>query len=154
MSFQITRRDLNRAMSAARTAHDQLAGHRGKVEGWTGQAVQSGTINGAAFLTGLVQGRFGPMLLPGGVPAAAAVGLLGHVAGFFGLGGKHNHHLHNASDGVLASYMHTLGMGFGGKLRTSQGLPAIWGDRVSGALGAGSAPVSDAELSSLSRAVR
>lgn len=155
MSFHITRRDMDKAMSAFRSARDTLAPHKARVESVAGQAVQSGVINGAAFLTGLAQGRFGPMLLPGGIPAAAAVGAGLHVAGFFGLGGKHNEALHNAADGMLASYSHLLGMGFGGKLRTSAGLPAIWGDgRVSGALGAGAAPVSDAELAALSRSVR
>jgi hypothetical protein len=118
----------------------------------THRLTESALVNGAAFATGLVQGRFGPMLLPGNIPAAAAVGLGAHVAGLFGLAGKYEDELHMMANGVLASYAHTLGMGFGGRLRTKAGLPAIWGTQLAGALGAG--PVSDEELRAMSRSVR
>lgn len=159
MSFHITRHDLDRARRAVETVHHHVRRDGSlteKVSAFAGQFSRSLTLNGVAFATGLAQGRFGPMLLPGNVPAVAVVGLAGHVAGFFGLGGeKHNQVLHNIADGMLAPTAHLFGMGFGGKLRTSAGLPAIWGDgRVAGALGAGSGPPSDAELASLSRAVR
>lgn len=154
MSLQITRRDLSRALSAAKSARDALSIHTPTVSNVTHRASEAGLINGAAFLTGLVQGRLGPMLLPGNIPAAAAVGLAGHVAGLFGLAGKYDDQLHSISNGILSGYAHTLGMGFGGRMRTKAGLPAIWGTSLAGALGSGASGPTDAELRAMSRSVR
>lgn len=151
MAIHITRRDLDKALSVAHAAYRRDPDVISKA---TGRLRASLEINGAAFFTGLAQGRFGPMLLPGGIPAAAVAGLAMHFAGFFGLANHYDEDLHNLADGVLAGYAHTLGMGFGGKLRTSAGLPAIWGTSLAGALGAGAGPVSEAELRAMARSVR
>ena len=85
-----------------------------KSEETVGQVIRTMEVGGAAFAAGVVKGRYGTVEVAG-VPAdlGAAVGL--HAIGFLG-GGKYKEHLHSLGDGVLASYLTTVGAGIGDRM--------------------------------------
>ncbi len=120
----ITRRDIEDAYSAASAAHRHVQGIKGKGETTVGQIVQTIEVNAGAFGVGLACGRYGALHIQGSnVPLDLAGGVLGHLAGFFGLAGRYSEHLHNLSDGVLAAYTTKVGIGVGTQMRAKAGLP-------------------------------
>ena len=84
--------------------------------------VQTAEVSTAAFAFGLVNGRWNrPEVV--GVPVDALAGMGFHVLGFFiDKGGEH---MHNLGDGALASYLASLGMGVGAKMRLEAGSPKL-----------------------------
>ena len=77
--------------------------------------VQTAEIGTSAFAFGLVNGRWNrPEFL--GVPVDAFAGLALHAAGFM-VDSNAGSHMHNLGDGALASYVASLGMGVGAKMR-------------------------------------
>lgn len=120
----ITRRDIEDAYSAASAARDHIKGISNKGESTVGQLVQTIEVNAGALAVGVACGRYGALHLQGSsIPLDLAGGVLGHLAGFFGLAGRHSEHLHNFSDGVLAAYTTKFGIGLGTKMRADKGLP-------------------------------
>lgn len=90
-----------------------------KSEETVGQVIRTMEVGGAAFAAGVVKGRYGTVEVAG-VPADLAAAAMLHGVGFLG-GGKYKEHLHSLGDGVLASYLTTVGAGIGDRmLRESQ----------------------------------
>lgn len=82
-----------------------------KSEGVIAHAVQTVEVGGGAFACGVAKGRYGSVEVLG-LPVDLLAGAGGHLLGFLG-GGKYAEHIHNLSDGALASYLTTLGQGVG-----------------------------------------
>lgn len=77
--------------------------------------VQTAEVSTAAFAFGLVNGRWNrPEVV--GVPVDALAGMLFHTAGFL-VDSNAGAHMHNLGDGALGSYVTSLGMGVGAKMR-------------------------------------
>lgn len=147
----ITRRDIEAAERMGRSAMR----HKEKVENVMGAVTQTAEISVAAFGMGVLQGRFGPISL-GPIPVDLLAFALLSLGGYMGLGGKYNEHMHNFADGLGASYLHTLGAGFGVSWGQKAGKSpfATSGAHIAGAIGSGSAPLTEAELAAMAHAVR
>jgi len=152
----ISRSELDRAEKLARRAlrrDPDIGGPAGRKAG----LLCAGEVLGAAFLTGVAKGRFGPISL-GPVPADLIGGGALLLAGFFGgkMFGKATRHLWNVGLGVGAGYTHTLGAGVGINMATKATTTTtkLSGSRLAGALGRGAAPLTQAELAAMARAVR
>lgn len=124
-----------------------------KSEGVIAHAVQTVEVGGSAFAAGVIKGRYGSIEVMG-LPMDLLAGAGGHVLGFLG-GGKYAEHIHNFSDGMLASYLTTLGTGVGADWLRSHNAAAA---RQAAALPAGAAAgglpqgqLTDAELAELAR---
>jgi len=168
----ITRRDIEDAYSAASAARDHVRGIQGKGETTVGHLVQTIEVNAGALAVGVACGRYGALHLQGStIPLDLAGGVLGHLAGFFGLAGKYSEHVHNFSDGVLAAYTTKFGIGLGTKMRADKGLPPAMtvsgdGPRMgstqepqqvgvgTNGLHVGEAPLTEAELAAMAHSFR
>lgn len=75
-------------------------------------AVHTAEVSSAAFVAGVVQGRYGGIEVMG-IPMDLGLAALLHVGGFMGVGGKMSSHLHGFADGFLASFLTTTGRGVG-----------------------------------------
>lgn len=150
--LQITRRDIDAAEEAYQKAAKPAARDPhllpAVVRKHEGELVRTAEVLGAAFVTGVVKGKYGPVSV-GPVPADAIVGLFMKGLGIYMGGSKWGEHLCGLGDGVLAGVAHTLGAGVGvgmsGPSRISGVLPARSG---------GSAPLSRAEIAAMAKAVR
>jgi hypothetical protein len=127
-SFPITRRDLDHARRALRqTLGDaHRGGHKG-MQGAVQSLVRGGEVGLSAFAFGFLNGRFGPITIPGapwlGIDALAGVGLKAIAA--FGFAGDMGEHVDAFGDGALASYLGTLGTGLGAAVRAKAGQPPV-----------------------------
>lgn len=99
---------MTRAQSLARRARGALE----KADAVVDRVVKTTVTGGTAFGFGVAQGRWGGIEVLG-VPADLGFGVLAHVAGFAGIGGKATDYMHAAGDGALACYLATLGRGVG-----------------------------------------
>lgn len=117
MPLRISAHDLTRF--ASQTDRMKKAGEKvkHKVEGALRQVVRTTEISSMAFGASVLKGKVGEIALLG-VPAELAVGLGGHLLGFFGIGGGMNHHLHNFADGAVASWVCGRGLAIGKTMRT------------------------------------
>jgi hypothetical protein len=160
----ISRRDIQQAYDAARDADRRLAGLRGRGESITGHVVEGVLTVGGATVAGAALGYFGPVYLAGTpLRVDLLAGLAGHALGFFGVAGKYSDHLHSFSNGVLACYGTTWGLGAGKKLADKQGKKPALGHgttaTIAGTLGgtrfgAAPAPLTEAELVNMAQQVR
>ena len=83
--------------------------------------VQTAEVCTAGFAFGLINGRWQrPEFV--GVPVDALAGMALHAAAF-AVDSNAGGHLHNLGDGALCSYVVSLGMGVGGKMRLEAGSP-------------------------------
>ncbi len=85
--------------------------------------VHTTEVSSAAFVAGLVQGRYGGIEVLG-VPMDLGLAAVLHVAAFAGLGGKMSSHLHGFGDGFLAAFLTTTGRGVGQELLKKKGAAA------------------------------
>lgn len=121
-------------MERAKRAISYARNLREETKEQVGQVVQSAEIQGGAFATGLINGRFAnPKLL--GIPAGLGVGIVLHVAGFAGMGGDRARDLHALGDGALASYSADLGREVGAGWRRRAGQPSGGGAPTAAASG-------------------
>jgi hypothetical protein len=74
--------------------------------------VHTTEVSSAAFVAGVVQGRYGGIELLG-VPLDLGLAVALHVAAFVGLAGRSSPHLHGFGDGFLAAFLTTTGRGVG-----------------------------------------
>lgn len=135
------------AIAAYRSARAKVAKH----ERVAGTVIQTAEVGAAAFLCGVVQGKF-PNKNLFGIPYDLAAGLALHVMGFAGVGGKYASHMHSFGDGALASYLVTTGKGVGANLPNMPDLSSTRGDDFVGL--SGGASLADEELARMVRAGR
>lgn len=156
MAYQINRAQVAEMASKFQRAMARARNITEKSEETIGQVIQSAEIQASAFTAGVVKGRFGSIEIVG-VPADLGAAVGGHVLAFFG-GGKYKEHIHNLSDGVLASYMTALGAGIGARMAVEAARAAGTAAPASGTtsagheLSAGAERLSDAELRTLQAA--
>lgn len=153
-SFSLSKAQMSQMRDKAERMIARAKAISEKSEEAVGQVIQSTEIVGAAFAAGAVKGRFGNVEVMG-VPADLGVAVLGHGLAFMG-GGKYKEHLHNLADGVLASYMTTLGAGIGSRMARDAAAAAPAGAIPAGGAAAASghelsagARISDEELAVL-----
>lgn len=126
-----------------------------KSEETVGQVIRTMEIGGAAFGAGLLKGRYGTVEVAG-VPADLGAAAALHGLGFLG-GGRYKEHLHAFGDGVLASYLTTVGAGIGDRMarESAAATPALPTPPAAAAgheLASGAERLSDAELQALQAA--
>lgn len=143
--FRITRRDLEQGFEIARGNVTRASGdYEGQKPGVMSQIVKTGEIGGAAFLTGLLSGRFGPVAIGGSpVPVDLGVSALLHGGNILLNTGKLSPHISNVADGVFGAWSAKAGVGVGTKWRMKKGLPPVQvgpGPQAAGQLSAPSAP--------------
>lgn len=123
MTFAISKAKAESMVERANRAIAYAKNIREQSKEQVAQVVTSAEIQGAAFLMGLVDGRWqNPKIL--GIPAALIVGLALHTAGFAGFGGSRDADLHALGDGALAAYSVGLGNEVGTRMRTRTTTPA------------------------------
>ena len=168
--MSITRKDIQRAERHL-SRRDPITGPAGRMS----QFKQSATVGGATFLAGLVKGYYGPMMCFAakgadtdktkfqGVPAELLAFLATGVFAASGYAGKYGTHVANIADGIGAGYLHTLGAGIGDQMFlknkgrvawTNRMNPLLANENFAGALGSGTAPLTQAELRAMASAVR
>jgi len=159
----ITGRDIARAHGMVKSAQLKLERHQAKGEHMVGQISQSVEVAAGALGAGVLAGRYGTLAL-GPVPVDLAAGVAGHILGFAGLAGKYSEHLHNFSDGFIASWAVKMGVGLGTSWRIKSGQSAFTTSGDVGALGSGygssygygypqSGMVSEEELQQMARMI-
>jgi len=153
----ITGRDIARAHGMVKSAQAKLERHQARGEHMVGQASQSLEVVSGALAAGVLAGRYGTIAL-GPVPVDLAAGLAGHILGFAGVAGKYAEHLHNFSDGFLASWAVKMGVGLGTTWRIKSGQSAFTTSGDVGALGSGYGygygnQVSEEELQQMARMI-
>jgi len=101
----------------------------------------AGTAFGLAYLRGrypsVIEGKTQNDLLVAGVPVSLMLGIGGHVAGFAGVFGKYDEHIHNIATGALAEYAATKAAEIGKEHKKEAEKPAK--PKVSGEFGPGNA---------------
>jgi len=111
-------------------AYDKTFGviqaHKDKTTEFVGQGLQATEVTGSCYLFSYANGRSPAMNkdhheLTEGVPTDLAIGVLGHVVAFFGGASQYGEHLHNLSDGALASWSARMGTAQGSKARLKAG---------------------------------
>jgi len=112
---QVTKGQLDKLKQSAMKMATRAKGLQERAEEAMGHVVQTVEIGVAAFAAGMIEGRFGGVEVVG-VPVDLGLGVVGHVLGFVGLAGKHSAHVHNFSDGFIASYLMRLGAGIGSRM--------------------------------------
>lgn len=124
MPLRLSSADLMRGWQTAERFKKAAGGVKHKVEGALKQVVRTTELNAMAFGASVLKGKMGEITFVG-VPVELAVGVGGHLAGFFGVGGKMNHHIHNFADGALASWVCGRGLAVGHSLRTKEDVARI-----------------------------
>lgn len=115
--MKITQQDLEELKQKADRAMAKVRGMRDKAESMTMQLVQTMEVGGTAFGFGILQGRTGGVEVIG-VPVDLGAAFLLHLGGYVGAAGEASSHLHNIGDGAAASYLNTLGVGIGARMRS------------------------------------
>lgn len=136
------------AIAAYRAARSKVAKH----ERVAGTVIQTAEVGAAAFLCGVVQGKWPNKSLMG-LPLDLTAGLALHIMGFAGVGGKYASHMHSFGDGALASYLVTVGKGVGATLTLPDPFTTSKGDSSFAGL-SGGASLADEELARMVRAGR
>ena len=98
----------SRATSLANRARSALA----KADKVVDKAVEAAVVGATAFALGVAEGKTGGIELFG-VPGPLAAAVAAHGAGFLGVGGQLNEHLHAIGNGALAYYAGHIGRGVG-----------------------------------------
>lgn len=143
----ISRSDAERLLKTAQNARASIKRARERADEAIGRIVQTTEIGSAAFVMGVVNGRWSGVEVLG-VPLDLLAGGGLHVLGFMGIAPDH---LHNFADGSLASYTATIGAGIGREMAAKAAAvpPAASGYGYRFAAGAG--PLTDAQLADLAR---
>lgn len=153
MANAMTRgQSVRKALQLSENLKNRLAKLKEKGDAMAGTMVRTAEVGMGAFVMGGIQGRFGDVSV-GPVPVALGSGLLLHVAGFSGIGGKNASHLHGLADGCLAAYLCTLGTGVGADLRRKSVTSGMAGDVHTGIPGTGGGVLSDAEQAALANSL-
>lgn len=165
----LSRRDIHRARHHFRRHFRRDAdGGKGSAGGSFVKALEVGV---PALGFGVIKGRYGAVYVPGTnqmLPLDAALAVLLHGAAFMGWMGKATNDVHNVADGVLASYLTTLGAGLGKAWATKAGVTVSGRPhqqhidprshrnrhRMAGNLPPGQAPLSEVEMRAMTNAVR
>lgn len=143
----ITRSDAERLLKSAQSAKASIKRARERADEAIGRVVQTTEIGSAAFVMGVVNGRWNGVEVLG-VPLDLLLGGGLHVLAFAGVASDH---LHNFGDGSLASYSTTLGAGIGREMAQKAAV-APGGTTATGyRFAAGAGPLSDAQLADLAR---
>ncbi len=110
-----------------------------RLAGTTEKVIRTATVGGAAAIGGVIQGKAGPA---GAhifhIPVDLGLGVGLNLLGYFKAAGKQSHHLNNAGDGFLASFLSSLGFGWGNTWRERG---TFFGAKGMSALPAPGAPV-------------
>lgn len=154
MALQISQKELRGALEAKERFKQRYATAIKKGEEVLQGVVYTLEVGAASFGFGLLEGRYGGVEVLG-IPLNLGVGVIGHLLGYMGIGGKMAHHLHGFADGALASYLSTLGRSVGLDWKKSEGISGPI-NQMRGAMGAGlppstQAPVTDPELARLAQ---
>ena len=112
MALQISKQHIGKMHERVQSLQNRIAKIKDKTEEATAKFVRSCEVGGAAFASGVIQGRFGGMEIMG-VPVELGAGIALNVLGYFGAAGKHSDHLINIGDGALAGYLSATGRGLG-----------------------------------------
>lgn len=116
----ITRGQLEKMAEGYEKLKTQLSNVKEKSQEAVGIIVRTLETGAVAFGFGLAKGRWGKISVAG-IPADLGAGVLGHLLGFMGVGGKNAEHLHALSDGALASYAVEMGAKVGDDMRKKSG---------------------------------
>lgn len=146
--LQITRHDIDAALAHTHRHHGRRdpSPKKGTM---TGHLVGSMEVLGAAAVSGVVKGKWGvDKLSVGPIP--------GDALGFVLLNGlgvwRNNDHLCNLGNGLGAGWAHQMGAMWGASWAASASAPsAPAAAGISGALGRGNRPLTEAELAGLAQ---
>lgn len=116
MARAITRQQVGGWKAKAERLRNRVKNLGKKTDEVVGQAVHTAEVGSAAFLAGVIQGKYEDVEIVG-VPLELALALSLHAAAFMGLGGRMAPHLHGFADGFFGAYMAGLGVGIGVKMR-------------------------------------
>lgn len=108
----ITRSDIGGWKQKALRLRGKMASNREAATRTIETVVHTTEVSSAAFVAGVVQGRYGGVELLG-VPLDLGLAVALHVGAFIGLAGKASPHLHGFGDGFLAAFLTTSGRGVG-----------------------------------------
>ena len=120
MATRIGRAQMGRWKSAAMRAQARIRRSEARSRATIQTVVHTTEVSSAAFVAGVVQGRFGGIEVLG-VPLDLGLAAVMHVAGFAGIGGRYSSHLHGFGDGFLAAFLTTTGRGVGQQLLARRG---------------------------------
>lgn len=159
----VTKGQLAAFADKAKRLHERAKSLREKAESSMEQVVGTIEVFAGAFGMGVLNGRMGGVEIAG-VPLDLGIGVLGNVLGHLGVAGKASSHVHNLSNGALASYATRLGLGIGKRMEGAprrdidlphDDTPASYripsGERATTASGAA---FSDEEIARMARAQR
>lgn len=119
----ITRAEVGSWKSKAMRLRGQMASNRMAATRTIETVVHTSEVSSAAFIAGVVQGRYGGIELLG-VPLDLGLAVALHVGAFVGLAGKSSSHLHGFGDGFLAAFLTTTGRGVGQNWLAKSSSPA------------------------------
>ena len=126
---QLTRKSMNDLVGKYQSLRARANAGREVGERMVGKVVDSMLTSGAAYGAGVIQGRTGGVMLPGGISIELAGGMALNAAGFFGIAEKFTHSLGN---GLLAAHFATVGRGQGKAMRAAAGQPPATAARTLG----------------------
>ncbi len=112
MPAKITRAEVGGWKQRALRLRSKMASNREAATQTIETVVHTTEVSSAAFLAGIVQGRYGGIELLG-VPLDLGLAVALHVGAFVGLAGKASPHLHGFGDGFLAAFLTATGSGVG-----------------------------------------
>lgn len=123
MTLQITRRDIQDAIGFVTGQKAKYAEHApGET---TAGAFAAQAISGVtAFGYGMIEGRFGPVMVGRHLSADLLGAALLHGLGLLGWAGRMQFATHSAAQGLLDGYAHRLGIGVGTKMGLGAGAPS------------------------------
>lgn len=148
----ISRREIEHAEHLARRALAHRDPSSPAAASKMGKGVQALETIGAAFVSGVAKGKWGPMSI-GPVPVDALAAVLLGGLGIFGPKSIADHSL-NIGIGLGSGYAHAFGAGLGATWGASSSAAGPRNVKVSGALGRGNAPLTEAEMRAFANAVR
>ena len=123
MAFQISRAQTDAWKARAERLMTRAKAITEKSEETVGQVIRTMEVGGAAFAAGVLKGRYGTVEIAG-IPADLGATAMLHGVAFLG-GGKYKEHLHSFGDGVLASYLTTVGAGIGDRMARESAAAAL-----------------------------
>ena len=112
MASNISRSEVGGWKAKALNLRKRMASNREEATRTIETVVHTTEVSSAAFVAGVVQGRYGGIELLG-VPLDLGLAVALHVGAFIGLAGRSSSHLHGFGDGFLAAFLTTTGRGVG-----------------------------------------
>jgi hypothetical protein len=123
MALKVTKKDLGGWKQRAMRARQRLQSMSAKSGETVATVVHTAEVSSAAFIAGVVQGRYGGVEVLG-IPMDLGLAAVLHVGAFMGFGGKMSRHLHGFGDGFLAAFLTTTGRGVGQAWKERAAVPA------------------------------